>query len=91
MLSQAKVLDEEGSSGRSFMQFVRFLQELRWEDRPQWILLECVSNLAKQRSCVQERSTTVATGKLAELGFEGQWKAPLLKMVVSALMAHVDH
>ena len=68
------VLDRSGKSGASFCEFVDFLRNLPFQQRPKFLVVECVASLGKMRRSVNEKGTTAVSQTLRELGFTGEWR-----------------
>ena len=68
------VLDSQGRSGQSFLQFLSYLDKVPFSERPQCLLLECVANLGKKRKSVQEKGTEAVADQLQERGYLGTWQ-----------------
>ena len=68
--------DASGSSGKSWLNFLKYLDLLTFEERPTTITLECVDNLNNNRT-VQghtEKGTLLVIEALRERGHVGQWR-----------------
>ena len=68
--------DASGSSGKSWLDFLKYLDLLTFEERPTTITLECVDNLNNNRT-VQghtEKGTLLVIEALRERGYVGQWR-----------------
>lgn len=63
------VMDEGGKSGRSFCQFLRWLDRCSFDQRPIVVLWECVQALASTRSSVSEKSTEIVASQMQERGY----------------------
>ena len=72
------ILDRGGRSGSSFLEFIDWVTAVPHQARPSFILMECVSGLGRLRRSVGgeggERGTSVATARLEEAGYVGEWK-----------------
>lgn len=69
-----EVTDDAGRSGRSYNQFIAYMESLQWHQRPRWVIIECVANLNYKRVDLQEKSTSVVSAQLTNLGYVGSWK-----------------
>lgn len=69
-----EVTDNAGRSGRSYNEFIAYMQALPWNQRPCWVIIECVANLNYRRAELQERSTAIVSSQLSDLGYVGSWK-----------------
>ena len=68
--------DSSGATGKSWLDFLKYLENLDLEQRPMALVLECVDNLSHNRS-VQgrvEKGTLLVIEALRELGYVGQWR-----------------
>jgi site-specific DNA-cytosine methylase len=69
------VKDPEGKSGASFLEFIAYLTSIRFQDRPDALMVECVKNLDHVRKKVGgEKGTEVVAAALTELGYVGSWQ-----------------
>jgi site-specific DNA-cytosine methylase len=72
------VMDTAGSSGKSLQEMLAVLESLRFEDRPEGIILECVRRLMQKRLNVgtePEVGTELVSKALRRLGYVGSWCA----------------
>ena len=63
-------------SGKSWLDFLKYLDRLTFEERPTTIALECADNLNNNRT-VQEhtdKGTLLVIEALRERGYVGQWR-----------------
>ena len=68
--------DSSGATGKSWLDFLMYLDNLSFELRPKALVLECVEKLDQNRS-VQgrvERGTFLIIEALRERGYVGQWR-----------------
>ena len=68
--------DPVGATGRSWLDFLQYLDNLIFEHRPKALVLECVDKLGHNRS-VQgrvEKGTLLVIEALRERGYVGQWR-----------------
>ena len=68
--------DPSGATGKSWLDFLQYLDNLSFEQRPIALVLECVANLGNNRT-VQgrvEKGTVLAIEALRERGYVGQWR-----------------
>lgn len=71
------VMDIEGQSGQSCRELISYLDELRFEDRPGGIILECVLRLSQKRKkglLKPEVGTELVSAGLRTLGYVGAWE-----------------
>ena len=69
------VVDPEGKSGASLLEFLQYLESLKFHDRPEGMMIECVTNLDHVRKKVGgERGTDVVSKLLSELGYVSSWQ-----------------
>ena len=68
--------DASGASGKCWLDFLQYLDVLKFEDRPMSIVLECVDNLAQHRTVAGrvEKGTLLVIEALKERGYVGQWR-----------------
>ena len=70
------VMDPTGKSGSSFLELMAYLRTLTFEDRPNVLILECVSSLDHQRKLAKqkkEKGTTAVISALSDVGYVGHW------------------
>ena len=70
------LLDPSGATGKSWLDFLKYLDNLSYELRPKALVLECVEKLDQNRS-VQgrvEKGTLLVIEALRERGYVGQWR-----------------
>ena len=68
--------DPDGLTGKSWLDFLKYLDNLSFEHRPKALVLECVDKLGQNRS-VQgrvEKGTVLVVEALRERGYVGQWR-----------------
>ena len=68
--------DPSGATGKSWLDFLKYLDNLSFEHRPKALVLECVDKLGQNRS-VQgrvEKGTLLIIEALRERGYVGQWR-----------------
>ena len=68
--------DPSGATGKSWLDFLKYLDNLSFEHRPKALVLECVEKLDQNRS-VQgrvEKGTLLIIEALRERGYVGQWR-----------------
>ena len=68
--------DPSGATGKSWLDFLKYLDNLSFEHRPKALVLECVEKLGQNRS-VQgrvEKGTLLIIEALRERGYVGQWR-----------------
>ena len=70
------VLDRQGKSGSSFLEFCDYLKAIDFNQRPKFLMIECVAGLQKKRKlqAAYEKGTEIVTQELFNLGFTGQFK-----------------
>ena len=68
------VTDEGGRSGKSFLEYVKWLDSHDFKERPSVLLIECVANLMRMRKTVSEKGTSVVSDFLTERGYSGTWR-----------------
>ena len=68
--------DASGSSGKSWLDFLKYVDLLTFEERPTTITLECVENLSNNRTVQghREKGTIIVIEALRERGYVGQWR-----------------
>ena len=68
--------DASGSSGKSWLDFLKYLDPLTFEERPTTITLECADNLNNNRTVPghTEKGTLLVIEALRERGYVGQWR-----------------
>ena len=68
--------DASGSSGKSWLDFLKYVDLLTFEERPKTITLECVENLSNNRTVQghREKGTIIVIEALRERGYVGQWR-----------------
>ena len=73
-LTPKSVLDPNGKSGSSFLEFKMYLGHLTFQSRPMSLVIECVANLGNQRAALAgEKGTKVIGEVLSEFGYTGSW------------------
>lgn len=70
------VMDPDGRSGRSFLEFITFVSSLSHDDRPMMIVIECVNKLhhVRKLKSSSEKGTALVAKALEERGYSGEWK-----------------
>eukprot|EP00438_Fugacium_kawagutii_P023112 Skav229778 [mRNA] locus=scaffold519:102998:104570:+ [translate_table: standard] len=70
------VMDPDGKSGRSYLEFLEYLSALPQSDRPVILVIECVNKLHHMRKLKSsdERGTALVSKSLEERGYAGEWK-----------------
>ncbi len=68
--------DASGSSGKSWLDFLKYVDLLTFEERPKTITLECVENLSNNRTVQghREQCMIIVIEALRERGYVGQWR-----------------
>ena len=68
--------DASGSSGKSWLDFLKYVDLLTFEERPKTITLECVENLSNIRTVQRhrEKGTIIVIEALRERGYVEQWR-----------------
>ena len=68
--------DASGSSGKSWLDFLKNVDLLTFEERPKTITLACVENLSSNRTVQghSEKGTIIVIEALRERGYVGQWR-----------------
>ena len=68
--------DISGATGKSWLDFLAYLDKLKLEERPDALTLECVDNLSYNRKVAgqQEKGTSLVIEALKERGYVGSWR-----------------
>ena len=68
--------DASGSSGKSWLDFLKYLVLITCEERPTTITLECVDNMSNNRTVQghEEKGTIIVIEALRGRGYVGQWR-----------------
>ena len=68
--------DASGSSGKSWLDFLKYVDLLTFEESQTTITLECVENLSNNRTVQghREKGTIIVIEALRERGYVGQWR-----------------